>query len=477
MSIRNHKIHVIIIIIFFLISCTDQPESLEGEKLLVLEDASLIDGTGASIHEGATIIIEGDKIIRVGKKDDYLFPKDATILNLKNRFVIPGFVNVHFHVTPESWKEVMSTLLAFGITTIRNPGAVTGGKFELEVRSKLSSGEVIGPRMLTAGCLINGPSFLDNRDGFCPQISEKEIRQEVRNQIQQGFDFIKVYAHLPLNLLAIVIEEAHSQGIQVIGHLGKTSWTDAAQNDIDVISHSALGGPTWELVPIDQREVFKNNYFPPVTGLENYNASKFRFWRDLVKLDGPEMNKLISTLLDKRVFIDPNFVVFEAIIWSDDLNVRERLEPDYAPESMRNRWRKNVYPNTTNWTETDFKEAKATWPIFMEIIRIFYERGVPLAAGTDFGTPWITPGVAFHRELELLVAAGIPMLDVLSIATKNGAEMIGLKDELGTIEKGKMADLIILTKDPFKDIRNTRSIETVIKNGKILQPDTLLAYK
>ncbi len=113
-------------------------------------------------------------------------------------------------------------------------------------------------------------------------------------------------------------------------------------------------------------------------------------------------------------------------------------------------------------------------PIAKEIVRTLHERGVRITAGSDIFMPWLTPGVSLHRELELLVEAGISPRDVLSIATRNGAEAVGMLSEIGTIEEGKLADLVVLTEDPIEDIRNTRSIEAVYKSGKRYAPEALM---
>jgi imidazolonepropionase-like amidohydrolase len=113
----------------------------------------------------------------------------------------------------------------------------------------------------------------------------------------------------------------------------------------------------------------------------------------------------------------------------------------------------------------------------VRMIRVFHERGVLLTAGTDYMNPWMTPGVAFHRELELLVSAGIPPLDVLRIATRNGAEALGILQEAGTIEAGKRADLVVLTADPLAAIANTRKIERVFLRGRPFEPGQLLGAR
>jgi len=122
----------------------------------------------------------------------------------------------------------------------------------------------------------------------------------------------------------------------------------------------------------------------------------------------------------------------------------------------------------------DVTYGKGLFAMALRIVRRFHERGVRLAAGTDVGMPWITPGVSFHRELELLVQAGISPMQVLAIATKNGAEGLRASTRFGTIAPGMLADLVVLRENPIQDIRNTRSIEAVYKEGQRFDPGSLL---
>jgi imidazolonepropionase-like amidohydrolase len=179
---------------------------------------------------------------------------------------------------------------------------------------------------------------------------------------------------------------------------------------------------------------------------------------------------LSDQLAQRRVALDPNLVLAEAIAWGDDAATFARLETqlDAIPHAF-------PHPYSATWTTAQRQAARAAFPKFLEAIRIFHEHGVLLTAGTDLQNPWMTPGVSFHRELELLVQAGIPAADVLRIASRNGAESLGVVDETGTIEVGKAADLVILDADPVADIANTRAIRLVVLRGRILQPTDLLS--
>jgi imidazolonepropionase-like amidohydrolase len=180
-------------------------------------------------------------------------------------------------------------------------------------------------------------------------------------------------------------------------------------------------------------------------------------------------------LVDGRVEVNPTLVMTETLKFSNDSRVLERLEPSFAPREIAAAWRAESHPYTRELTVEYFRETQAAFPTILDVVRLFHERGVLLTAGTDVGNPWITPGVSFHRELELLVRAGIDPLDVLSIATRNGAEALGILDEVGTIEPGKIANLVVLRANPLASISDTRLIDLVIQRGEVLQPDTIIS--
>lgn len=455
------------------VSCGPQPELLQGERLVVLDGVTLIDGTGGEPQAGAVVVVENDRIKRVGLSGDFRFPEDAELLDLKGHWLLPGFVEMHCHLPgPPLQEEVLQTYLGFGITTLLNPAA--SARTGVEPRAALAEGRLTGPTMFTSGRGINGPSAFDGASIFMTITSEDEARQEVRAQVELGVDLIKVYGHLGPELVAAVVDEAHAHGLKVTAHLGRTGWGEAVRSGVDILLHSALGGPTWELVPPSDQPRFRENIMPPETGPADYDASLFDNWRELVDLEGPAFQTLLAEMVAAEVTVDPNLVVYESIIWGDDEDLRELLEPDVGPDSWAERWRSaGTNPTTSTWDSEDHREAKATWPLFLDMVRRFHEAGIRLTAGSDLANPWITPGIAFHRELDLLVSAGIPPLDVLSIATRNGAETLGLLDEFGTIEEGKRADLVVLRADPLLDIKNTRSVEFVFHRGIRVTPADL----
>jgi len=451
-----------LILVVLLFGCRSQNST---KNVTVFEGATLIIGDGSEPIEKSVVIIENDKIIKVGRLGEINYPDQSEIINLDDRWLLPGFMDLHFHINNLEQQEALSTLLRFGITTFRNTAATP--VFGIELRDKIANGEIKGPRMFASGPLIDiTGGFWSNTPSAVGVATADEIRSEVRRQAEMGVDFIKLYAHLEPELIKAGIEEAKAVGLRSIGHLGKTSWAEAATMGINGVTHSGTAAPTWELVPLANQSRFKD-FFAPHQKPE-FDHTLFGPWRELVDLNGPEMETLISSLVENQVEVNPTLVIVEVMFWGDDLGLREEYEPDYAPGTLAEKWREGVHPYTASWTQESLEEAKKVFLINQEIVLKLHEAGALITTGTDFPLPWVTPGVALHREMLLIHNSGISPSDVITIATRNGAKALGILDEVGTIEAGKQADLVILRADPFKDIRNTREIEKVYLGGNLV---------
>ena len=197
----------------------------------VLRNATLIDGTGGPPVEKAVIAIASDRIVYVGPiTDSPRAPSDPKTFDLAGSYITPGFIDMHAHIDQGRYApKFLAQLVAFGITTVRAPSNPV-----IELRERVRSGSIVGPAMYLAGMLINGPSSFYGQRGE----TEEDYRKIVASDAESGVDFVKVYAGLSPDLTGVVIDEAHRRGLKVIGHLGETSWTQAANAGIDAITHS-----------------------------------------------------------------------------------------------------------------------------------------------------------------------------------------------------------------------------------------------
>jgi hypothetical protein len=289
------------------------------------------------------------------------------------------------------------------------------------------------------------------------------VRAAVRRQAKVGVDLIKLYVTLTPELIAAGIEEAHAHGLPAVGHLMATTWTEAAEAGIDGIVHIIPGSP--HLLPADAAPVLLESMA---------RGTQFMVkWFELADFDAPAMQEAIQALAHNAVILDPTLVFFDTMVRGDDAAVIGSPDLDLVAPRLLDNWRTTFHMNL-GWTAEDFQRGRAAFPRMLELARLLHEGGVVLAAGTDANNPWIVPGPSFHRELALLVEAGISPEEVLVIATRNGARAAGLLHDRGTIEVGKRADLILLARDPRADIDATREIVWVMQGGRQLDPSTLL---
>ena len=418
------------------------PLSLNSDNImnetLILYGATLIDGTSTNPKTDSVILINGNKILAVTNQSDfrdYISDYDngsqtieRVLLNLTGKYIIPGLFDMHAHVAgvlKNSYDHVTSEntlgmLLDHGITTIRSPGGPTDESVLL--KEEVFKGTIKGPEIFTAGRLLNSPElpipFVEKQ-----VTSEEEVREEVRRQAATGVDYIKLYVGLKLDLVKAAIDEAHSQGIKVIGHLHHTSWTDAANLGIDFLTHGVPVSPF--LLSKDKQQIFN------LAGGGPFDHS---LWLDLVDLNSTEIRNMMDSLVENEIPVDPTLSIYEAIFKHDSTDPQ----------------------NEKRWTKV------------LQLTKVMHESGVKILSGSDLPNFGLVPGESLHHELELLVEAGISPRDVIKIATRNGGEALDLINQTGTIEPGKQADILILSANPAEDIANTNRIDSVISNGRII---------
>jgi imidazolonepropionase-like amidohydrolase len=415
-------------------------DTINNDTTLVLVGPTLIDGTGDPPKPHAVIIINGSRIVAITDETQYhdqyssLIDNETTrvsVLNLTGKYVIPGLFDMHAHVAGvrknsynQNFSETaLDMLLDYGVTTIRNPGGPTNESIAL--KHNVSEGNIEGPAIFTAGRLLNGPQiaipFVEKQIS-----SEEQAREEVRYQAAAGVDYIKLYVGLPPNLVKAAIDEAHIEGIRVIGHLYMTSWTDAANLGIDALTHGVPIDP-FLLSAGDKREQFFENGGGPFDHF---------LWLDLVDLNSVEIKEMINALVENDIPVDPTLGIYEAILKDDD-----------------------GFSNPEN---------QLRWAKVLQLTKIMYDNGVQILSGSDIPNFGLVPGASLHNELELLAEAGIKPLQVIEIATNNGAKALGIDDIVGTIQPEKHADMVVLSANPLENISNTKQIDAVMVDGKFI---------
>ena len=456
-------------VLIFLASACAQPS-------VVVQNVTVIDGSGGDAKPGQSVLIRDGRIESIEPAASFRVPRGAEIIDGTGRWLMPGLIDMHAHVvlgpaqigasggsmdvtdtTVASWS--LRTLLAFGVTTIRDPGGVAS--LAVAVRDSVARGQLIGPRILTAGDIINHTAF----PGLAEQVrTPDDVRAAVRRQAGLGVDYIKLYTSLDSASVAAGIDEAHRAGKKVIGHLFATSWTEAAGMGIDYLVHSFPLSP--KLLTPERRAAWR--------AWMVRNAGFMFQWHEFYEPESAEADSMIEALVARRIPHDPTLAIFEAIAWGDSARIIDAPDLVHAPPSMLENWR-TAFTLSAGFTPADYDRARRTWPLVRRFVKQLHDRGVLLTTGSDANNPWVPAGPSLHREFELLVEAGIPPREVLRMATRNGAEALGILDQTGTVEVGKQADLLLLDANPEVDIASTRSIVWVMRGGTRWIPSDLLA--
>lgn len=431
-------------------SCAPEPEVLArgGRTAIVFEDVTVVNGADGPRIDHATVVVDNGRLAFVGRDDGTRWSDTERV---RGGYLIPGLIDQHAHATIRPMTsagavstradmtmsaEVLALLLRSGITTARNPEAPLPDGVAL--RDGVAEGRITGPALQTAGPVISA--------GY----NVETVRAEVRRQAKAGVDWIKLGSAITPDVLSAAVQEAHAAGIKAVGHLQRTTWTDAAHAGIDAITHGAPWSP---------------DYLPAARRPQYVQSMKGRLdWLEWIEIDSPQVQAMIRELRDRRVWLDPTLVAYDTKFRGDD--ERHRRSPDLSdvPAAILNDWSRWTF--THDWTAADYQRGHGAWPKVLALINAYWRGGVRMTTGSDFPNPWVVPGAGLHTELELLVAAGIPPLDVLAMATSRGAEALGLAQDVGTIAVGKRANLVWLRADPSVDIRNTRTIRGVLKDGR-----------
>lgn len=423
---------------------------VHDSPVLALENARIIRGDGSPAVPEQTVILKAGKIAAIGNADTMQIPEGAETIDLSGKSLLPGFIMFHEHLFYPAGRQYNQQIFSFtrlylasGVTTMRTTGSLEPYT-ELNVRRAIEQGRLPGPKIRVTSPFFNGPgmeSFYQIKTLTGPE----DARRMVTYWDEEGVDDFKVYAMLSRGDMKAVIDEAHKRAKKVTGHIGAVTYREAADLGIDCLEHGFFMATDFVANKIPDKN-------PPA------NVAR----KALAELDpdGPEATALIRHLIDKGVAIDSTLVVLETF-----LPGRPPV-PDAALDAMASETR-DQYLRT--WARISGQE-NSIWPklfeVGMALEKRFFDAGGLLLVGTDpTGYGGIVAGYANHRAIELLVEAGLTPLEAIKVATWNGAKYLEVEDSLGTIEVGKIADLVVCDGDPSTRIEDIYDIEIVFKDG------------
>lgn len=369
----------------------------------IFKDVNVITMCNDSILLGHSVLIEGNKIVDIGIFEEMEIPKAAQIIDGKDQYLIPGLCDMHVHLYDDDDRILY---VANGVTLIRN---MSGDPYHLKVREKINEKCLIGPEIYTTGPVIDG---LNPYWPLSLIISDKDEVFEALSQMKNdGYDAIKVYETLTKEVYDEIIRVAKKFEMPVVGHVPQS---------------------------LDLKEVL----FSGQSSIEHLKGYE-KYFSD---------EQIIAETVKSGIWNCPTLLCDKSC---ENLNYIKKNPPSEI---------KYVSPNQVyNWE--NWNPVNLGFVMNMKLLNTLTNNNANIVLGTDVGTPYVVAGFSLHEELSLRQDAGLTPYQILLSATRNCAEMLGYESRLGTIEKAKDADLVLLKNNPLENIKNTKSIVGVMTKG------------
>ena len=460
MSSRPLPIFLAVLYFFIASPAPARAQYWSLQDTFVLTDVNVVDVRTGAILPDQIVIVEKNRIRDVGPRKSTRYPRNAPSASAHGGYLIPGLWDMHVHLVfgewfPDAQDISLPLFVVNGITGVRDMGS------ELPIvqrwRDQIEAGELVGPRIFTSGPMLDGP-----KPRFPSSIAiatPEDGRKAVDNLKQGGADFIKLQSLIPREAVFAIADEAKKQDIAFEGHV-PDSVRASEMSNAGMHSFEHLIGIFEGSSPLED-EFLKGE------------KSEGKF---LASYDPARAASLAQLLARNQTWQCPTLVWERGGNLLDVTDFSKDTRAKYVPAA----WKDKTWKTFTQVVETEFNtDDLATRQKFidkeLEVVQLLHKAGVPFLAGTD--TPpgvYIFPGFSLHEELQRFVAAGFTPLEALQTATLNPALFFHKEDELGTVEKGKLADLVLLEDNPLKDIHNTTKIAAVIVNGHYISHNDLL---
>ena len=414
-------------------------------ETMALRGVTVLDGTGGPALRNQTVVITGNRIAAVGYAEQVDVPEGAEVLELSGHTLVPGMVGLHNHLyyTAAGGRAAQLTYsaprlyLGSGVTTVRTTGSRQPFA-EINLREEIEKGNVPGPRIhitapyITAGGGVSTMTMLE---------SPEQARRFVRYWAAEGATWLKAYTNIRSDELGAAIDEAHQQGIKVTGHLCSISFTEAVALGIDNIEH---GLPT-------------NSDYSPDRAKDECPSGLLASATQ-VDIASPEVAETFGAMIEAGVPMTSTLAVYELFFQGRPVQDQRTLDA-MAPAVREDYLASKAQIDETGYPVEWLKNA-------MAYEKAFHDAGGILAAGVDpTGNGGALPGYGDQRNYELLIEAGFSPADAVKVLSANGARVLDVFDDLGTVEVGKIADLVVMSGDLTAAPSVVRNVVLVFKDG------------
>ena len=415
-----------------------------GQPSIAITRVSVIDGDAPSPRTDQTVVIDGNRIVRVGASGSVAVPPGARIVDGRGKFLLPGFWDMHVHTAISGGRDLLSLYVANGVTGVRD---MAGDWDTLKSwRSEIGRGQLVGPRIIASG------PYLEGGDVPIPHLLARnavEASAGVDSLIALGVDFIKVHSQLNAESYFAIARRARERGVVFAGHVprvvGSAAASDSGQKSIEHL----LGIPA-ECTPADSVAL----------------APRYTVQGALGRCSSEDLAPLYEKFVRNGTYLTPTFTAqVEVAVWPTRAVPGDSLA-HYLPKAVRD-YVAQIFPMPDSIPPNADSVGRAMLEKRLRQVAAMQRAGVHILTGTDAPLRNSPPGFGLHEELALLVSGGMAPFDALRSATLEPARYFGMLDSLGTIAPGKLADLLLLDANPLQDIRNTRRISAVVANGRL----------
>ena len=461
---------------------------------LAFTHVNVVDVESGRVLPEQTVLIAGNRIQSVGPSARVKVPSGAQVVDATGKYMIPGLWDMHLHLvdpdTPGSPDVVLPLLVANGVTGGRDLGAMSLDSI-LQLRSDVRTGRRIGPRLVVAGKLLDGAPVVFPPDAVLVRTAE-EGPQIVDSLAAPGVDVIKPYEMLRRDVFLAVVDQAKRRGLLLAAHvplsLDAAEVSDAGVHTLEHLRNlelacsskaDSLRAARTALLEEEGARVAPQGglafaWSAGYGGGAAFRAKIHRAQRPRARetYDPERCADLLRRFARNGTWQDPTLAIENWEVERPDTSQRVRATLRYVPPRFREAWGEAVDElDKLPPEETAELEMQARW--LVRLVGAMREAGVGLLTGMDVSNPYMVPGFSIHEELRSLTRAGLTPAEALRAATLNPARSLEATDSLGTVERGKLADLVLLDANPLQDIGNARKISAVVLNGRFLDRSAL----
>ncbi|MDQ3749164.1 MAG: amidohydrolase family protein [Acidobacteriota bacterium] len=460
-----------LMLIILLPTFAAQMKPMSESQPLVLNNITVIDMMGAQPEPNMTVVVVGNRITAFGKAGKVRFPKNAQTIDATGKFLIPGLWDMHVHLSET--KTPFPLFIANGVLGVRHMGGNLKQVFEW--REAVRQGKLLAPRIVTCGSVVDDKN---EPEDVISALTANEGRKAVSINENQGADFIKVYDGISRDAYFALIEETKRQRIPFAGHvpIAITSFeaSDAGQRSFEHLGNILRSGSTLPPNEIEQRAaaLVKPSGKPgDFSHIPARIAERTKI--ELATYDKRKAEQLFARFVKNQTWQVPTLEDKRSLSYVDDGSFSGDPRMKYIPAAELEEWKPENSFFLKYRTPEFIRVRKLLCQKEFDLVRQMHRAEVGFLLGTDIPAAYGYTGFTVHDELALFVQAGFTPLEALQTATVNPAKFLGLEKSLGTVEKGKSADLVLLDANPLENIANTKKISAVIVNGKYLPKDSL----